>query len=216
MTLSRLIRWSGMAFIVSGILLIVVTLLHPDVLQTTFARAILDTPWWVHIHVLFFAYALLGLLGAAGIYLSQVRETGALGLVGFLLVFVGLIAVAGLALFEAFVMPPLATSAPATLSLDGPIFTNPLTYVGFSLDSLYPLGFVLLGIATLRAGVMSRWGALLLTLGVPLTAVFEGLFVPFLGIASVLVLAAGQAWLGYDLWAARDTVPRGERLASTV
>jgi hypothetical protein len=213
-TLSKLIRWSGMAFLVSGILLIIITLLHPDVFQTTFARAVLDTPWWVHLHVLFLIYTLLALLGTAGIYLAQVEKAGVLGLVGFLMAFVGLIAVAGLATFEAFVMPALATSTPAALSWDGPLFTSTLFFVGTGLGGFYPLGFVVLGIATLRAGVLSRWGALLLTLGAPLTAVFEGLFVPYLGVASVLVVAAGQAWLGYELWSTRVVASVGEELGN--
>ena len=55
----------------------------------------LDTPWWVHLHVLFLISTLLALLGIAGIYLAQVEKAGVLGLVGFLMAFVGLIAVAG-------------------------------------------------------------------------------------------------------------------------
>jgi hypothetical protein len=214
-TLSKLIRWSGMAFIVSGILLVVVTLLHPDIFESSLARVVLGTSWWTEIHILLFISTILALLGAAGLYLAQVEKTGVLGLVGFLLAFVGLIAMAGVALIEAFLMPALASGVPSALDWGGS-FSNSVTYIGAGLGACYLAGFVMLGIATLRAGIFSRLGALLLAFGTPLSAIFEGPFVPFLGIASVLVLAVGQAWLGYELWATRSVAPVGERLAPRV
>jgi len=204
--LSHLIRWSGMAFIVSSIMLVISTALHPNIFESSLSKVVLDTPWWTAIHILLFISTVLALLGVAGLYLAKVEKTGVLGLVGFLMAFVGLIAMAAVALIEAFVMPALATSTPAALSWDGQFFTN-VTYLGGALGVCYLAGFVLLGVATFRAGIFSRWAALLLAVGTLLSAIFEGPFVPFLGIASVLVLAVGQAWLGYELCADRAAAP---------
>src|SRR6478672_6137452 len=103
--LSNLIRWSGMAFIVSSIMLVISTALHPNIFESSLSKVVLDTPWWTAIHILLFISTVLALLGVAGLYLAQIEKTGVLGLVGFLMAFVGLIAMAAVALIEAFVMP---------------------------------------------------------------------------------------------------------------
>ena len=69
------------------------------------------------------------------------------------------------------------------------------------------MGFILFGIATMRAGVLTRWGALLLIISAPLFG--AGLFVPvFVRTIGAVLYAVGFAWLGYTLW--RD---KGKRVA---
>jgi hypothetical protein len=117
--------------------------------------------------------------------------------------FVGLLVAACLAFFEAFLMPVFAAESPEAFDWDGPFLSSPLVRTGLALVVLYPMGFSLFGIATMRAGVLPRAAALLLTIAVPLAMGLEGPFVPVLGMASMVVLAVAHVWLGYALWSGK-------------
>ena len=200
---SKLIRWCGLAFAVSGPLFAAIAIVHPDVPKSTFARALLGDPYWVAEHVASVFAAVLMLFGLIGLYARQVERTAILGLSGFLMAFVGLVVAACLAFFEAFLMPVFAAESPEAFDWDGPFLSSPLVRTGLALVVLYPMGFSLFGIATMRAGVLPRAAALLLTIAVPLAMGLEGPFVPVLGMASMVVLAVAHVWLGYALWSGK-------------
>src|SRR5918995_5989540 len=82
-TASSLIRWSGLAALVAGIIFAGIQPIHPpDVLSSVTTGA------WTIIISLKFAMCLLFLIGITGIYARQVNEAGWLGLAGFLLLIV--------------------------------------------------------------------------------------------------------------------------------
>src|SRR5919112_5177477 len=79
-TASSLIRWSGLAALVAGLIFAGIQPIHPpDVLASVTTSA------WAIIQSLKLIMCLLFLLGIAGLYARQVEEAGWLGLVGFLL-----------------------------------------------------------------------------------------------------------------------------------
>jgi hypothetical protein len=102
------------------------------------------------------------LVGLVGLYVCQSEAAGLLGLVGFLMSFLGNVLVAG-ALWEAtFVVPWLAWETPELLD-EGP--TERLA-LGFTLSyTLAGLGVILFGVATIRARVFPRVAAVLLIIG---------------------------------------------------
>ena len=57
--------------------------------------------------------AVLSLVGITGMYLSQVRRNGALGLVGFVVLAIGYLCIMGTAYASAFVLPTVAGIDPA-------------------------------------------------------------------------------------------------------
>lgn len=129
-----------------------------------------------------------------GLYVSQSEETGFLGLVGFLVSFIGLVLVAGVAWADVFILTYLAKITPtlideASIGLGGFI----LSYL------LAGLGGVLLGIATLRGRVYPQPAALLFMVGSALAVVGGILGLPL----SSIVLDVAVAWLGYTLWTGR-------------
>jgi hypothetical protein len=135
--------------------------------------------------------AALLLLGLVGLYISQSQAAGILGLVGFLLAFLGIVLLAGAFWFELFVRPALAEQAPDLLQAE-------VGLAGFILTSLFAaVGWVLFGVATLRAGVYPRWAAILLIVGtiaffpLPLRGVIFFVSVAYLG----FLLFTGQARL---------------------
>ncbi|MBA3946703.1 MAG: hypothetical protein H0X37_19340 [Herpetosiphonaceae bacterium] len=67
---------------------------------------------------------------------------------------------------------------------------------------VYILGGLLFGIATLRAGILSRWAAGLLAVGAALSPAASLLPHEYKALVAVPVGFA-LAWLGYVLWAER-------------
>lgn len=205
LTPAKLIHWSGLAAMVGGLLFVVIQPIHPPQILSS-----ATTGTWAIVHYVSFIMSILILLGITGLYTRQVKESGWLGLVGFLVLFLEWVFVAAVDLFEAMFLPVLATEAPkfaagflgifgnyaSEVNLGAIPLLNPLSFV------LYLLGGVLFGIATFRAGILSRWAAALLAVGAPSTILFALLPHELERIAAVPVGLA-LAWLGYSLWSER-------------
>lgn len=106
-TPTNLIRWSGLAAMAAGIIFAGIQPIHPpDALSSV------NTDAWAIIMPLKTTMSLLFLLGIAGIYGRQVKESGWLGLVGFLMFSLSWALQTAFIFAEAFIMPPLAAAAP--------------------------------------------------------------------------------------------------------
>jgi hypothetical protein len=165
--------------------------------------------------------AVLALTGITGIYLSQVKRMGGLGLLGYFVFAAGYVTMLGIEFVGAFVLPSIAHSSPAYVSntiaaatngtvtgsiglIKTAILLNGITYVG---------GGVIFGIALFRANVLARWAAALLAVGALATVAtgilpqYERLFAFPTGVALV--------GLGFSLWRAQRT-PGTRRVSSAV
>jgi hypothetical protein len=138
------------------------------------------------VFLLYLLGAVLLLLGLVGLYASQSEAAGVLGLVGFLVAFLGTALLAGVLWFELFITPSLATRAPGLAEAE-------LGLAGFILVFLLGVvGWVLFGAATLRARTYPRWAAVLLMIG----GVVAFVPVPLAG----TVFSVAIAWLGLVLF----------------
>jgi hypothetical protein len=204
-TPSKLIRWAGLAAVVAGIIFAGIQPIHPpDVVASV------TTDAWAIITRLKTAMCFLFLLGIAGIYARQVDEAGWLGLAGALLFGLSWWLQTGFVFAETFILPPLATDAPEFV--DGVLGMSygrasavdlgalPALYALVGL--LYLLGGLLLGIATLRAGILPRGAAGLLAVTATLTPAAALLPHQIQRLAAV-PMGIALAWLGYALWAER-------------
>ena len=198
MSSANLVRWSGMAAMLSGVLFLAVDLLGLRNNSDSFDEYIL----WV-MTASFFAQQLLGTIGMAllvgglvGLYVRQSEAAGSLGWVAFLTAFAGTTLMAGVFFAEAFTTPVMAQEAPALLDI-GPPWGFALAYITFA------LGWLLFGVATLRARVYPRAAAVLLTIGAAITVL------PFM--PDVVVLGAAVAWLGSILFSGRSRARQPER-----
>jgi hypothetical protein len=167
---------------------------------------------WVISHVVYWVSVLLFQLGLVGLYAHQAEQTGWLGLVGFVLAFVGSALVGSTVLMASTLLPLIAGEAPAILeqAMTPPDFLLPVFVLGFG------LGWTLFGIATMRAGVFPRWAGLLLILGVTLfmiseAAPFEAELAHLLVTFGDIIFGFGLVWLGKALW---SKSPAGEILKS--
>jgi hypothetical protein len=159
---------------------------------------------------------LLFLLGWTGLYARQVKKAGWLGLAGYLLLSLSWALQFAFVFATAFILPLLATTAPRFVdnllrSASGPVSGVNLgalpalyTLVGIG----YILGGLLFGIATLRAGILSRWAAGLLAVASALPVAFLLPFVvalipPQIQHLAAMPLGVAVAWLGYALLSER-------------
>jgi hypothetical protein len=178
-----------------GLLRVISMLLHPSGRDLT---SVLNSSW-APVHALAVASLILILIGLVGLYAKQSEKCGILGLIGFGVAFIGTVLVTGLLYFEAFIMPVLAIEAPALVDEKGPIFTGP-TGIIFPVSLMaFMLGYLIFGIATIRAKLLSRWGTLLIIIGAVLFGIGP-LLVQIVVVAGAVVFGIGIFWLGYDLW----------------
>jgi hypothetical protein len=202
--LAKLIRASGLILALGGLLLICAEIVYilypgdPEVRAITTASQISAG--------FFFSGALMLTIGLPGVYLRQAERAGTFGVVAFLL------ALAGSALMIASDWNELF-AGPAMMLIPNLDKEFPATLIaGYMLNyGTYTLGWLLFGIATLRARVLPRPLALLL---------IGGILLPFVGLFSLHVPGdfmpcyIAFAWLG--LAAARAERPARAPLAEPV
>jgi hypothetical protein len=200
-TPTGLIRATGIAAVVAGLMFVVIQPLHPeDVLASV------TTDAWAVIHYATLAMLTLFVVGVTGIYAHQVKKLGWLGLAGYVVLVIGLVLTAIGTAIEALVQPLVASSAPAFVEgmlamVHGhPIETDlgaiPLLWNVASAGFLG--GTLLFGFATFRAGILSRWASAVFAVGLFAMAPVAGLLgTPRVG---AVPIGIGLAWLGYSLW----------------
>jgi hypothetical protein len=173
--------------------------------------ASVTTATWINVHIFALAMSFFGLYGIVGLYVRQVEKSGWLGLAGFVLFSVWMALVMGFTFVEAFILPRLATEAPAFVAGVLGMFTGIHSEVDLGVlptlwnisGPLYILGPLLFGIATIRAGVLPRWAGALLVLGAVLVPV--GALVPPEYQPKILIpVGLALAWMGYALFSERQ------------
>jgi hypothetical protein len=191
---------------VAGIIFAGIQPIHPpDVLASV------TTPQWVIIQSLKMVMCLLGLLGVAGLYARQAKETGWLGLTGYLLFSLFYALTMAFVFAAAFIVPLLATEAPKFVEGFLGIINGSASEVNlgalptlYTLTGLvgYVLGGLLFGIATLRAGILPRWAAGLFAVGAVAPFVLAVLPHP-LDRTFAVPMGIALVGLGYALWSER-------------
>jgi hypothetical protein len=157
----------------------------------------------------------LALAGVTGMYLRQVRQTGVLGLIGYLVFSTGLLAMSSIAFTAAYVLPSLADTSPGYVQdlLTAAVGGTPSGDIGlmqgaFLISGLgYMVGGLVFGIALFRARVLARWAAALLAVAtaatVALSVLPESFDRPF-----AVPTGIAQIGLGLSLW--RDQRPTAQ------
>jgi hypothetical protein len=140
------------------------------------------------------------LLGLVGIFAYQIQYAGRLGVAGFLGAFFGT-AMALLEGREHLFSHDFGQGTPAGL------------WQLMATALVFSVGYVLLGVAVARAGVLPRGAGVLLAVGAPLVA-----FAPPIGVQAVIIIGhtlfgIGLAWSGYTLFVQREEPPAEPRPA---
>jgi len=209
-TPTTLTRGAAAAAVAAGLIFIGVQINHPHldaVSITSTEMAVRDC--------LKVVMAALALIGVTGLYLRQVKETGVLGLIGYLLLSAGYFLVAGSAFVAAFVLPSVAGAQPAYVGDVIALATggHPTGDVGLLSGAImvqnvgYLAGGLLFGVALFRARVLARWAAALLALGGVVSAALSLMPDAFY---RLLAFPNGIAMigLGWSLWASTRPAAR--------
>jgi hypothetical protein len=167
-TPTGLTRAAGISAAIAGLIFIAVQINHPPMVVSS-----VTTTEWVVRQTAKTVMAAAALAGITGMYLRQVRQTGILGLVGYLVFGVGYLVMTGIEFTGACVLPALAHTAPGYVndvlaaSIGGTVkgdigaMQTALAVMGVG----YLAGGVLFGLALFRAGILARWASGLLVLG---------------------------------------------------
>ena len=209
-TATRLTRAAGVCAAVAGAIFIGVNINHPhmDVASITTTEVVIRNS----LKVLMCALALAGI---AGMYLSQVRRNGVLGLVGYLVLATGYLLILSTTFVSAYVLPAIADTDPTYVEdviavATGGSATGDIGALG-TINQVqgiaYLAGGLLFGIALYRARVLARWAAVLLAVGGIVSAalaVMPDAFYRLLAYPNGIAMIG----LGYSLWStARGDVP---------
>ena len=196
MSTANLIRWSGVAGFLAGLLYALGALLHPvgeDLVSVT-------DPKWVPSHLVYWASAILLLFSLVGLYARQTEKSGWLGFVGFILALIGTAMVGSIFFISSTVIPLVAVGSPDFFEqASTPPAFIPVIIVGFV------LGYILFGIATMRAGIFSRWSGLMLIIGssfflISEMPLFDRTLSHLIVTVGDVIFGIGFVWMGYALW----------------
>jgi hypothetical protein len=202
-TSTKLTSAAGVAAVVGGLLFIAVQIKHPNL-----DLAFISTTEWKVRQTMKVLFASLSLVGITGMYLRQVTKTGVLGLVGYVVLAVGFLAMVSVEVVAGVVLPSIADSAPGYVS-DVLAVAVPGGHATGDIGLIQPLitvmgigflgGSMLFGMALLRARILARWAAALLTVGA-----FATFAIPLLPQVNFRLFAiptgVAMVGLGYSLW----------------
>ncbi len=217
-TTTTLTRAAGVAAVVGGLLYIGVQINHPH-LDVNF----ITTTEWKLRQTMKVLFASLSLAGITGMYLRQVKRTGVLGLIGYLVLALGFVLMVGIEVVGGAVLPAIVHSSPGyvtdilAVAVPGGHAVGDIGLMGtlIQLDGVaYLAGGLLFGIALFRARILARWAAALLALGAVAT-----LTIPLLPQVNFRLFAiptgVALVGLGYSLWREQRT-PVARPLPETV
>lgn len=197
-TINRITAAAGLCAAVAGAIYIGVQINHPpaevaQVVTTEFvvretAKALM---------------AVLALAGFAGMFLHNRRRFGLLGVVGYVLVSIGYLAMFANQCIVGYVLPVVARTSPGYVQdyLDAAMGGSPSGDIGhiqelFLITGVgYSLGGLLFGIALFRAGILARWASALFAIGtvsaLALAALPESFSRPFAVPVGVALIGLG-------------------------
>jgi hypothetical protein len=206
-TTTTLTRAAGLSAVAAGLLFCAVQIGHPVV-----DISLVTTTEWKVRQTVKVVMAALSLAGITGIYLRQVRQTGVLGLLGYLTFAVGYLIMLSTEVIGLVVIPSIAGSSAGYVS--DVLVAATLGHPNGDIGLMQPLsaaggftfigGGLLFGIALFRANILARWAAVVLaagsvaTIAIPLLPQLnQRLFAIPTGIALI--------GLGYSLWREQRT-----------
>lgn len=189
MSSSTLYRLSGIGLLIGGLLATV------GILIEGFNENLLS-PIWLPAGLLLMIGEMFFILGLPGLYTRQAHKAGVVGLIGFILFFFSalLFGIVTSTLYT-FIFPWLTQSAPK-LGIDGPPALGLLFAMGGFMSLI---GSLLLGFATIRAGVLSRGAAILLLVASVLNTAVSFFPLPYANSIVLALLFISIAWFGVSL-----------------
>lgn len=181
-------RIAGPVALGAGVLLLVQQVVMASFIDRSDIEATMASPLYVPTAVAYFV-AFCGLLVAlVAAYSWEADTAGVFGLAGFLSALIGTMFLAGDLWFEAFAVPWLGNVAPAALHLAGGM----LVIGAFTGYVLFAVGWVLFGLASLRARIFPRPVSIAIVVGGVVG--FQAALPPF-AIPLAIAIGALGSWM---------------------
>ena len=197
MTVQNQLRWGGLVAVTAGLLILVAAVLRGFGLSSVLGQ------WAI------FAYVILLFFAFIAIYAVQAPWIGKIGLLGFVL------AIVGLGFTEVIAFLILAGFAGLPAAHDVQMFAwsqIPILHLAVLGNTA---GGILLGVSSMRAGVLPRWaGAFLVIAEVANFANEYFLPLPALMIVPAIFFAAAFIGMGWAIWSGSEAHAWRARLAS--
>jgi hypothetical protein len=194
-----LLRWGGLSALLCGVIGIGGEIgFFFAVGQRPYSVAA-PTIQWLVLLLLMLASTILGMLGLTALYARQSQNAGRLGLISFVIAAIGTMMHFGHLWSATFVTPVLAAGAPNFLEAMLADTTTQLAAGVLLTWLLMAAGWLLFGIASLRARVLPNGSAWVVTLGAILSLVLSLIGISLDGV----VLYIGLVWMGVWLWSER-------------
>lgn len=201
-TPTTLTRAAGAAAGAAGLIFIGVQIGHPNM-----DAASITTTEVVVRNSLKILMTALALAGITGMYLSQVRRNGLLGLIGYVLLGIGYLLIMSTTFVAAYVLPSVTGTNQSYVNdviavATGGTATGDIgaLAVAFQLQGItYLAGGLVFGIALYRARVLARWATVLLAVGGVVSVVLSLMpdaFYRLLAVPNGIAMVG----LGYSLW----------------
>lgn len=211
LTTTKLTRAAGIAAVVGGLLYVGVQINHPHLDLDLVSSA----EWQVR-QGMKTLFAALSVAGITGMYLRQVKQTGLLGLIGYLVLASGFLLMFATEVIGLVVIPTIAATSPGyvtdvlAVAVPGGHAVGDLglfKVLGDLTGIAYLGGGLLFGIALFRAGVLARWASALLMVGA--VAPIAVLALPQVNFR-LFAIPTGVALvgLGHSLWREQRTADR--------
>lgn len=193
---SKTLNGSSSLLIISGILLAIGMLFHPDISRPGFATS----GAWVPVHLMLGLSALFGLVGLAGLFAVMNLHMRPFGKAAFGLSMLGNLLLTGIMFFvEAAIVPVLARD-PAyqpLITAGGPLMSGGLG-IAIAISALIAaIGFLAVAWYLVDTRTISIANAALF-IGAPML-LFSPPLTPIIGTIGGVLLGAGITWLGFSI-----------------
>jgi hypothetical protein len=200
MTLSPLARQAGPIALAAGVLICVAQLGISITLDVDDRRAALSSPLFVASMATYFVALCVLLLALVATYEWQAHRAGTFGLIAFVAAFAGTVFLAGNHWFDTFAGPWIADAAPELLA--APVQHPVLTTAALTSYVLFAAGWVLYGIASLRARIFPAAASI---------AIVAGGLIGVLALSAPLGIPLGLAVGALGAWIMRTGAERRTR-----
>jgi hypothetical protein len=188
------IRWSGLVLLIAGVLYMPGIFHPPDT-----PEGVMD-PAWIPVHAGFFIHHLLLVFGLIGLYFFMADKAGRLGLTAFIMALSSNVMFPTLDIVQ-ITLYPIFAKYPATQSLIDPKQAGMFGVMILVSVIVALIGNILLGIAIIRARIISRLVGLLFIVGWIFFFIGSGSStLAILKPIGIVLTGIGYIWAGYSIW----------------